>query len=440
MGESQIMKRIHGILLSALILSTSALCSTSIFATSHYGGMLSPGLMNLSEEFCMVRSGLVSGEITFSADDFDTALGVMPQSITVTALPPSSSGTLYLGDAPVMANQIISRDSLRTLRFVSSGDCREASFRFKSGGEYSICCILRYTDSVNLAPTSSAPSGGNGYTDVAVGLWTQRDITTYGSLYASDPEGDTLTFEITRYPENGILKLLDPQNGDYSYTPCDGITGEDSFTYIVRDEWGNYSEESSVTIDIDKAATDLVFADMDGHWAHNAALVMASENAMDIEVVNGAFYFRPDEEISREDFLVTVMKALGAGEIEPCATVFDDHAEISAKATGYISRAYELGIIKGVREDGGLYFKPSDTITRAEAAVILNTIIGAKEPDTVPVFADSSSVPAWAQSSLYALSDIGVFSGTGAGKLSPNSSLSRAQTAQILLTVKRNGY
>ena len=215
------------------------------------------------------------------------------------------------------------------------------------------------------------------------------------------------------------------------------MTGEDSFSYVVRDEWGNYSEEASVLIDIDKAAADLVFADMDGHWAHNAALVMAAENAMTVKSVNGQLYFHPDESISREDFLVTVMKALGAGEIEPCTTVFADHAELASESTGYVARAYNLGIIKGIQENGELYFKPSSTITRAEAAVILNAIIGADEPETVPVFADHSSVPAWAQGSLYALSNAGIFTGTGSGNLSPNASLSRAQTAQILLTVKK---
>jgi len=110
---------------------------------------------------------------------------------------------------------------------------------------------------------------------------------------------------------------------------------------------------------------------------------------------------------------------------------------MAAESTGYISRAYNLGIIKGVQENGELYFKPSSTITRAEAAVILNAILGAEEPDTVPVFADHSSVPVWAQGSLYALSAAGIFTGTGQGNLSPNASLSRAQTAQILLTVKK---
>jgi len=424
------MKRVRVLLLSALLLASA---HPAYAVTAHYGGMLSPAFMNLSEDVTMIKSGLVSSEITFTADDFANALGTYPAGITVTALPPASGGMLYLGDAPVLTNQIISRDSLHRLRFVPAKNCTEASFRFKAGGEYSIGCVLRYTDSVNLAPTVTASSALR----TSAGLWTQQDIAAYGTLTAGDPEGDPLTFEITRYPENGLLRLTNPSNGDYCYTPCDGVTGEDSFSYVVRDEWGNYSEEVSVVINIDKAAADLVFADMDGHWAHNAALVMAAENAMEVESVNGKLYFNPDEEISREDFLVTVMKALGAGDVEPCATVFDDHSELAAESTGYIARAYNLGIIKGIQENGGLYFKPSSTITRAEAAVILNAIIGAEEPETVPVFADHSSVPVWAQGSLYALSNAGIFTGTGSGNLSPNASLSRAQTAQVLLTVKK---
>ena len=418
----------------ALLLSVMLTACTVPVSAAHYGGMLSPGFMNLAEDFTMVKSGLAAGEITFTAEDFAKALGTSANGITVTALPPAESGRLLLGDAPVLANQIISREALHMLRFVPEKNCTEASFRFKSGGEYSMDCLLRYTDSVNLAPVISHAAGVS-----ASGLWTQQDIAVYGSLAqnVSDPEGDVLSFEITRYPENGLLRLTNPKNGDYCYTPCDGVTGEDSFSYTVRDEWGNYSEEASVVIEIDKAAASLVFADMDGHWAHNAALVMAAENAMEVDSSGGQLYFRPDEEISREDFLVTVMKALGAGDAEPCATVFDDHAAISPDATGYIARAYNLGIIKGVEENGGLYFKPSGSITRAEAAVILNAILGAEEPDTVPVFADHSSVPAWASGSLYALSNAGILSGTGSGNLSPNATLSRAQTAQILLTVKK---
>lgn len=398
-------------------------------SATHYGGMLSPGLMNLSEDVCMIRSGLLSSEITFTSEDFRNAVGAPIDSVTVTALPPTSAGTLLCGNTPVSPNQTLSGESLNSLRFVPSAACTEASFRFKAGGEYSIDCILRYTDSVNRAPTVD--------TETSSGVWTQKDITVYNTLSATDPDGDALTFEITRYPQNGLLELTNASTGDYRYTPCDGVTGEDSFSYTVHDEWGNYAAEASVVVEIDRAAADLVFADMDGHWAHNAALVMAAENAMDVETVGGEIYFRPDDPISREDFLVTVMKTLGAGEIEPCATVFADEGEMDAASTGYVARAYSLGIVKGEEKNGARYFRPTETVTRAEAAVMLNAILGLEEPDTVAVFADDHAVPVWARGSLYALSEAGIFSGTGAGNLSPNAELSRGAAAQVLLTVKR---
>ncbi len=417
------MKKIFTAAACVILLSSSAVSADS-------GGMLSPALSVISQEHTMIKSGLVSCNIIFSENDFDLNVGGDIDYITVTALPPASHGTLMYADSPVSVNQTISSTGLSKLEFIPSSGCTSSSFRFRAGQDYSIECVLKFTDSVNLAPTIEEKES---YTAV----WTQCDISTYGTLTGHDPDGDDITFEVIRYPENGILQITDPSSGDYVYTPCDGIMGEDSFVYVVRDEWGNYSDTREVIVDIDKAASDLVFADMDGHWAHNAAIVMASENAMEADVVSGELYFRPDEEITREDFLVTVMKALGSGEIEQCVTVFADNDEISAKASGYINRAYELGIIKGSRDNGLLCFNPKDKITRAEAAVILNAIIGAEVPETVPVFADSSSVPAWAMGSIYALTDAGVFNGTGSGKISANEYLNRAQTAQILLMVKK---
>lgn len=418
------MKRI---LISLLLFSIAASLASTAFAYSP--GLLSPALKNLAEDEYMIRSGIVSGEIGFTQSDFERAVGCSLDSITITALPPSSDGTLFYGNAPLAVNQVISSAGLSQLRFVPTKNCSSSSFRFKAGGDYSIECLLKYTDSANSAPVISAND--------AIAVWTQQDITTYGTLSASDADGDALTFEIVRYPERGIVELTDASSGNYRYTPMNGIKGDDSFVYVVRDEWGNYSEEATVVIDIDEAAADLVFADMDGHWAYNAAIVMAADGAMDAESVGGELYFKPDEEITREDFLVTVMKALGAGEIEPCTTIFADDSAISTEASGYVARAYELGIIKGSEEGGLLCFKPKESITRAEAAVILNSIIGADEPDTLPVFADSSAVPAWAKGSMYALSDAGIFKGTGSGNISPNDVLNRAQTAQILLTVKK---
>ncbi len=392
--------------------------------------LLSPGLTHLAQDCTMIRSGIVSSEIRFSAEDFDRAVGCDVTSVTVTALPPVSQGVLYYGSLPVFVNQEIRASALDDLRFVPAVGCKESSFRFKADGDYSMACFLRYTDQVNASPVA-------GESDSSIPVWTQQDIGTYGTLSGSDPDGDPITFEIVRGPKNGLLRLLDSSTGQYCYTPLNGILGEDSFTYRVRDHYGHYSEEVAISVDIDKAAADLVFADMQGHWAHNAALVMAAESAMDARSENGLLYFCPEEAMTREDFLVTVMKALGAGDIEPTVTVFADNSAISTEASGYVARAYQLGIIKGSEENGKLCFKPKEEITRAEGAVIVNAIVGLNEPDTLPVFADGHSLPTWAKGSMYALSEAGIFKGTGSGHLAPNEVLSRGQTAEILLNVKK---
>ncbi len=418
------MKRI----LALFLLSAIFLCSLGIPAGAASDGMLSPALKILSENKSMICSGLLASEIRFSEEKFRLGTGADLDSITITALPSATDGTLMYGNAPVSVNQMISATSLDKLRFVPASGCRESSFRFKTFGSYSMECSLKYTDTVNYPPTVSRTG------DVAV--WTQNDIATFGTLNGSDPEGDDITFEIVNYPKQGLLHILNSSSGDYRYTPFDGVTGKDSFTYIVRDEWGNYSEPCTVSVDIDKIKSDLVFEDMEGHWAHNAAIVMVSDQFMGVSSVNGKLYFNPEAEMTREEFLVTVMKALGAGDIPPAVTVFADHDKISEEYTGYVARAYRLGIIKGTVNNGVSYFNPTEKITRAEAAVILNTILGEEEPDVVPVFADSSSVPVWARSSIYALTNAGILGGTGSGNISADSALNRAQVAQILFTVK----
>ena len=397
--------------------------------------LLSPGLEVIAGGQEMIVTGLVTGDIRFREADFVNAVGCAFDAVTVTSLPPVSDGRLLLGDAPVAAGQEISASSLSSLRFVPATGCRESSFRFRASGDYSLPCLLRYTDESNAAP--AAAKSVNGAND-AIECWTQEDITVWETLEGSDPDGDAILFEIAEYPKKGLVELTDASCGSYRYTPFDGVRGTDRFTYTVRDEWGHYSAPRTVTVTVSKAASGMKLSDMEGHWAHNAALVMASEGAMDVKTKNGALLFDPDAAVTREDFLVTVMKALGAGDLPPAAAGFADDASISPEASGYVARAVSLGIVKGREENGLRWFRPQETVTRAEAAVILNAIIGAEESDAVAVFADSASVPAWARGSLSALTSAGIFRGTGAGTISANRSLSRAEVAQILLNVRKN--
>lgn len=395
--------------------------------------ILSPGLYHLSSSADMIKSGIVCTEISFSAADFEAALGVTPAAITVTSLP--TSGKLYLGDHMIRMNQVVTEKQLAALRYVP-GDTREpVSFRFRAGGDYSHVCVLCFSDTANSAPVTVSATASM----MASGLsqWTQQNVMLYGTLSGSDPDGDAMRFEILQYPKKGICKITNAASGNFVYTPYDGALGEDAFTYRIRDSYGQYSDEACVAVTIAEPVTTEVFADMEGHWAQNAVMVLAAEGIVRGVQVGGESYFHPDDISSREDFLVTVMRALGSGEIPPCTTDFADDTEISADASGYVQRAHALGIIHGSEVNGRICFRPHDPVTRAEAAVICNAILGAETPEVVPTFADNSIIPVWAKPSLYALSNIGILRGTGDGNLSPDSPISRAQAAQMLYKIRQ---
>lgn len=406
---------------------------TLVCALPVSAAILSPGLYLLSTEVDMIKSGIVCSEITFTPSDFSSALGTTPSAITITALP--ASGKLYLGDHAVLVGQVVTEKQLAALRYVPGARREEASFRFRADGDYSHVCTLCFSDTANSAP--AAAIDGILVTTGGLQHWTQQNVQLFGTLTGSDPDGDALRFELLTYPEKGLCVITNTATGDFIYTPYDGALGNDTFTYRVRDSLGQYSAAARVSVTIAEPVTSEVFADMDGHWAQNAVMVLSAEGIVRGVQVGGESYFHPDELTCREDFLVTVMRALGAGDIEPCMTVFADHASISPEASGYVQRAYALGIIHGSEVDGVLCFRPQDPVTRAEAAVICNAILGAETPEVVPTFADDSAIPAWAQPSLYALSHIGILRGTGDGNLSPDALISRAQTAQMLYQIRR---
>lgn len=446
--KSKVFRSTILLLILLFAVSTVAVQSTMTVNASGTFMPVSLGLETISYQNEMVKSGLVYGNISFTASDFDRAVGISKvKSITVTSIPEISDGSLMLGNVNVYPGQVISRANMELLKFVPSqgdvaqrdaaqGGAYDCSFTFNAGSAYDIECILRMTNEVNFAPTVSLVDTSLGG---AVSVWTQKDICSFGSLSASDPEGDELVFEITNSSKKGIVVLTDKNHGDFKYTPYAGCSGSDRFTYVVRDEYGNYSEEATVTVKIVRPEADIVFSDMekDKDWAYNAALVMTARGIMSCPQINGAYTFNPNGAVTRSEFLVMVMTALGADSIPTVATTgFADDSDIPASAKGYAASALKLGIVKGDTSQSGLtYFHPNDPITRAEAAVILNNIIGAPIPTSVPVFSDSSAVPAWAQNALYAMNDLGIMKGTGSGFISPSSTLNRAQTAQILFSM-----
>ncbi len=413
---------------------TVSLLLTSVLLSSVIAAPLSPALDHIAADCDMVKSGNSYAGVLFTAADFKNAVSLSDVStVTITSLPAAADGVLYLGAVPVAVNQSISAKSLDNMKFIPTNGTEESSFTFSVGHGYTMECVMRITDEINFAPTAAS------YEDT-VAAWTQKNITCCGSLDAYDPEGDALVYEIVDYPIKGLLTLSDKTHGDFRYTPYIGCSGTDSFTYRVRDSYGNYSPVATANVTISRKSHSVVFSDMSEHWAHSAAIEMSASGIMEYTENGDQAVFKPNDAVTREDFLVMVMRVLGA-DLEDAdnavRTVFADDAQISSKNKAYVSAAYNAGIIKGREENGILTFCPKDTITRAEAAVMINNILGAEVPLRVSLFADNDIVPAWAQSALYALNDLGILKGTGAGTISPYATLNRAQTAQILLNLKQ---
>ncbi|MHB1151656.1 MAG: S-layer homology domain-containing protein [Eubacteriales bacterium] len=399
---------------------------------------VSPALDILANELNLVKTATIGTEINFSANDFDRALGVKVDRITVATLPDVTTGKLFIGQNEVVNGQSITRSSFGKLKFVPSSNGElETAFTFTGESKYStrdVECTLYILSDLNFAPTINLVN--DNYFNVS----TFKDITYYGVMKAVDPENDILRYEIISMPKKGLLTVTDRNYGTYKYTPTEGYTGKDNFKYIVYDQYGNISEIVNVKIKIQKNDLTESFSDMSEHWAYNAAIQMVDDGIMNtVTAEDGTVNFNPDLKVTRCEFLAMAMTAAGYTiRGNSVNTGFLDNNQIPQMYKGYVAAALKLGFIQGVRTTGGYLFNPNESITRAEAAVFLNNIIGLPVPAVKTVFADNNTIPAWAADAIYALNETGIINGMGEGYLSPYSTLTRAQTAQILYGIINN--
>jgi hypothetical protein len=419
-------RKISCILVFCLLLGTLAALPTAAYVRVSYGAD------HLAEQAELIKTALCGDTFSFSETDFKQALGVSTiDNVTILSLPPATDGVLKLNGTPVVGGQIIARHELPALTFTPGTDKMESTaFQFcvnSTAGTTALTCTLRTAERINYAPTVAT------LTEAALSVHTQKEIGVYGQMKAEDPEGDALTYLIIAYPQKGSLSVLDNESGDFCYVPQAGMTGSDSFSYVARDAYGNYSTIATMSITVNARKSSLVYADMQGHAAHNAALVMAERNIMLGSLEGDCMYFHPEQEVSRGEFLVMAMKSAG---IKPAVgiekTWFDDDAAIPETIKQYVATAQLYGYIHGSFDGKGLYFNANKSITRAEAAVILNNMLDAATPTVLPTIADASDIPAWAKEAIYALYDANIFTVTGDGTMAAGATMTRADAAATL--------
>ncbi len=415
------------LLLLGVIMSSTAMAKEPI---------ISPALNILAGKTDMAKAALVGENMGFTADDFLKAMNLkFIDGITVSALPKEEDGKLMLGKTNVSEGEYISADKLQKLTFVpQSKSVRASTFFFNvNSSEYALKCNMFFLDKINYSPTLSLVNKN------LLTFKAHEETPNVGRLSSYDPEGDPVSYEIVKYPKNGSVVLSDISKGEYVYTPTDNFYGEDSFSYVARDVYGNYSAKAEVKVTVKQKQTNVVFGDISTLEVYNSALTMAENQLMCPSPVDGVTYFCPDQTISRGEFLALAMQSCGIDTPDSTNVIyFDDNDEIPKDVRDYVNTAYSLGIINGSKIDDKLCFLPNSTITRAEAAVMLNNILSysdaGEEPIIMPTFADSSNIPSWAKESIAVMNHMGIISSND-GNASPESIVTRGDAACMLAQI-----
>ena len=389
--------------------------------------LLSPGLDVIAARCGMVVSGVPGGEVVFTREDFARAVGFVPENITITRRPDSAVGQLTMGSVVIPEGQVLSRASLDRMAFMPSNlpAASDTVFSFTADGSaYEYVCTVRLTDagSSNSAPTLECA------TAASLSARVPEGGVCGGILAASDPEGDALVFEITSYPRHGSVLLTDSANGRYVYRPTSGYTGRDSFTYTVRDEWGNYAGEAEVNVTVSRfSAPD--YADMAGS-SETFARICEAEGLMSGSVYGGGTNFYPEKGMTRAEFTVTLLTAAGITPDREAECSFSDAADVPASARAYVATAQELGLTRGWIKNGEIVFEPNGEITLAEAAHMTALLLGLNSDRAVEVSVGGANFARYELDALCSAGVAGAFL-----DVSPSEPLCRADAAEIFCGV-----
>lgn len=100
-------------------------------------------------------------------------------------------------------------------------------------------------------------------------------------------------------------------------------------------------------------------------WFYPYVSVMSSSGIM----IGDGTYWRPGDEVTREEAVTSVVRIIGAseGSGSPDNASFADGGEISGWAEEYVDSAANIGIISYA----DIYFRPKDHVTRDELALML---------------------------------------------------------------------
>lgn len=389
--------------------------------------------MKLKRIFCTLMAALCVSPLTlsaaaaevdcdatycFTAADFSSEENLA--GICITGLPDSTAGTVMLGQRVLQPGDILTAGQLDQMSF--------QPLRTEVDAEATVTYLPIYEDRVEaMAAMSIAVIGKTDQAPVAEDsvLETYKNLPNEALLKVKDPEGQTMTFTVTRQPKRGDVVIR--EDGSFHYTPKKNKVGVDSFTYTATDPAGNVSREATVTITILKPTDAAQYTDTAGESCRFAAEWMKNTGIFVSEAVGGNRCFRPDKDVSCGEFLTMLVSVL---ELQPDTEVSYE-ADAPEWLRPYLAAAMRSGLMAGLPDVET--FDAEAPITGAEAAVMLQNALDLRRmsdsAQTVGVKTEEA-VPVWAADAIQILSDHGIV-------LDAVSTLSRGDAAKVIYQVSQ---
>ncbi len=171
--------------------------------------------------------------------------------------------------------------------------------------------------------------------------------------------------------------------------------------------------------------------DISNHWAKEEIEYLLGEN-----IVSGYAdgTFRPDQRITRAEFIKIINSVFGYSEIEQV-----QFADVKKGDWFYdeIGKAVAAGYIGGYT-DGTM--RPNNPISRQEVSKIMGVVFGLDETKSKSAnsFVDSYLIGDWAKGYVSIMKDKGYISGYPDGTFRPTSPITRAEAVKIITNASGN--
>lgn len=354
----------------------------------------------------------------FTPEDFSQEEDLT--GVCITELPEGSLGAVTLGSRVLQPGDILTAEQLAQVTFSPALTEEDLTA--------SVTYLPVYADHVGESATMTiAIRGKTDKSPVAEdsALETYKNLALDSALKVSEPEGQAMTYTVTRSPKRGEVVIH--EDGTFTYTPKKNKVGTDSFTYTATDVNGNVSREATVTITILKPTDATQYTDTLGRECRFAAEWMKNTGIFVGEQVGGSSCFSPDKAVTRGEFVTMVVNALQIPIDEDAAyTGYTD--EIPDWLRPYLAAAVRSGLTAGLPD--GETFGADTAITGAEAAVMLQNVLkltAAGETSS----GEDLAIPVWAEDALAVMSTNGIHFSAGDILTREQAALCLYQAAQL---------